>query len=135
MQRRREQTAVNALSDHPRQYLLRSSHLDHSYLAVGLNIPLSEHKPEQEIVRPAEARHTDSLALQVLRSLDLRLNHDFLTRLMIRTGEHDEIGAGKIGLNHRRNCDFRDRDFLGEHGLDHFRTAADKDLFNIQSMP
>src|SRR3990172_12974176 len=106
MKRRREQTAIDALSNHPRQRLLRSPHLDQSHLAVGLNPPLSEHKTEQEIVRRAEARHTDFLALQVLRSLDLRLNHDFLTRLMIRTGEHDEIGAGKIGFNHPPNLDF-----------------------------
>src|SRR3989304_3253332 len=112
MERRREQTTINALSDHPRQGLLRSSHLDQSHLAVWLNTPLSEHKTEQEIVRRAEARHTDFLALQVFRSLDPRLNHDFLTWLMIRTGEHDEIGAGKIGLNHRRNRGFPRRGFF-----------------------
>ena len=99
--------------------------MDQRYVTVGLKIPLTEHIAQKKIVRCAEAADSDFFALEIFPPFDLGLDHDLLPRFVIGPGEHHQIGAGEIGLNHRGDGDLRDRDILGEHCLDNTRAARD----------
>src|SRR6267378_2989927 len=103
MERRSEQTAIDGARRQARESLRRAAHLDQRHVTVSLEIPLTEHVAQQKIVRGAEAADADLFALQIFAPLDLRLDHDLLSRLVVGTSEHHQIRSGKIGLDDRRN--------------------------------
>ena len=51
---------------------------------------------------------------------------------MIGAGEHDQIGAGKIGLDHGGNGDLRNGNILGEHRLHDPRAAGDVNQLDVE---
>src|SRR5262249_38743152 len=130
---RRENASMNYIRLHPGQNFWLPAHLDAFYVTIRLKAPLLYQKAQSEICRGGVACKPQSLATQVLLSLDRWLTKKVESRHVSHTAEGYNIRAGKIGKDNiaarQGYCEF-----TSDHRLGHSAASRDIDLIDDKSM-
>jgi hypothetical protein len=84
-----------------------------------------------EIGKRAEARDADRFAFQVANARNRRGRKERSLSLVILAADHDEVGAGQIGINHGAGCGVKDIHVAAEQRLHGRRAGADKEQFHV----
>jgi hypothetical protein len=108
-----------------------ASQLDERDVFDRLEPMLFQNVTRDEIGKRAESRHTDRFAFQLGEARNRRGREKRRLPLIILTAHHDQIRAGKIGINNGAGRGVNDFDIAAEQRLNSRCAGADKQQVHI----